>query len=80
MPTQAIPVGMQVTLLANVVYALPPVKCTLYTDTATPTITQSNTLAFTNSTAVTVTAGVASVLGGLFVKCTADTVVVCKRD
>jgi hypothetical protein len=79
MPTQAVPLGMPVTLLANVVYALPGVSCTLYTDGAAPTITQSNTLAFTASTPVTLTAG-ASSLAGLFIKCAADTVVVLKQN
>jgi len=79
MPTQSIMMGMPVTLLANVVYALPPVKCTIFTDAATPTITTSNTLAFTTSIPVTLTAGQASV-PGLFIKCAADTVVVIKKD
>lgn len=79
MPTQLLPVGTPVTMLANVIYALPAVNCVLYTDATTPTITQSNTQAFTANTAVTVTGGAATVGGG-FIKAAADTLVTLKRD
>lgn len=79
MPTQLLPLGTPVTMLANVVYALPAVKATLFTDATTPTITQSNTQAFTANAAVTLTTGSATVGGG-FIKATADTLVVLKRD
>jgi hypothetical protein len=79
MPTELLPLGPSVTMLAGVVYALPAVNCTLYTDATTPTITQSSTLAFTANTAVTLTAGSARLSGG-FLKAAANTVVTLKRD
>lgn len=79
MPTQLLPVGPPTTMLANVVYALPAVKVTLTTDATTPTITQSNTQAFTANVAVTLTGGATTLAGG-FVKATADTLIVLKRD
>jgi len=79
MPTQLLPIGPPVTLLATVAYALPAVNVTLYTDAAAPTITQSNTSAFTLNSAVTLTGGAARVSGG-FIKAAADTLVVLKRD
>jgi len=78
MPTELLPLGPIVTMLAGVAYALPAVQCTLYTDATTPTITQSTTPAFTANTAVTVTAGAATLNGG-FVKAAANTVVRLKR-
>jgi hypothetical protein len=79
MPVQLLPVGTPVTLLANVIYALPVVKTTLFTDGAAPTIQQSNTSAFTANVALTLTAGGATVGGG-FIRATADTPIVLKRD
>lgn len=79
MATEQLPIGPPTTMLAGIVYALPPVRVTLYTDATTPTITQSNTQAFTANTAVTVTAGVATVSGG-FIKAAANALVVLKRD
>lgn len=79
MPVQLLPLGTPVTLLANVVYALPAVKATLFTDATTPTITQSNTSAFTANSAVTLTGGSATVAGG-FIRATADTLITLKRD
>jgi hypothetical protein len=79
MPTQLLPLGTPVTMLAGVAYALPAVKATLFTDAAAPTITQSNTSAFTANSALTLTGGSATV-GGAFIKATADTLVVLKRD
>ena len=78
MPQESVPIGMAVTLLAGVAYALPGVKTTLYTDAAAPTITQSNTQAFTSSNAVTVTAGVATP-SAAFIKAAANTVVFLKK-
>ena len=79
MPTELLPIGPPVTLKANVIYALPAVNVTLYTDAAAPTITQSNTSAFTANTAVTLTGGAARVGGG-FIRATADTLITLKRD
>lgn len=79
MPTELLPVGTPFTMLANVVYALPAVDVTLFTDAAAPTITQSNTFAFTANAAVTLTGGSARLSGG-FIKATANTLVTLKRD
>jgi hypothetical protein len=77
--TELLPIGMPWTMKANQVYAVPAVEVTLFTDAASPTITQSNTLAFTASQPVTLTAGSSAVLGS-FIKATADTLVILKRD
>lgn len=79
MPTELLPLGTPVTMRANVVYALPAVEATIFTDAAAPTITQSGTQTFTANSAVTLTGGQATVGGG-FIKATADTLVVLKRD
>ena len=79
MPTELLPLGTPVTMRANVVYALSAVEATIFTDAAAPTITQSGTVAFSANSAVTLTGGQATVGGG-FIKATADTLVVLKRD
>ena len=79
MPVQSLPIGPPITMLANVIYALPAVRVTLFTDAAAPTIAQSNTSAFTANSAVTLTAGQVSLAGG-FIRATADTLIVLKRD
>lgn len=79
MPTELLPLGTPVTLKANVVYALPAVEATLFTDAAAPTIQVSNTQAFTANVAVTLTGG-SAVVGGGFIRATADTLVTLKRD
>ena len=79
MPTQLLPLGPPTTLLANVVYALPAVKATLFSDSGA-TLTVSNTLAFTASIPLTLTAGVGAVAGGGFIKSSADAVITLKRD
>jgi len=70
MPTLVIPLGPPTTLLQNVVYALPAVQCTLFTDTTTPALQQSNTGAFTANVALTLTNGQVQVVGG-FLRATA---------
>lgn len=79
MPVQLLPVGTPVLMLANVIYALPAVNVTMFTDAAAPTVAQSNTAAFTANSAVTLTGGQANLSGG-FVRATADTLVTLKRD
>lgn len=79
MPTELLPIGMPWTMVANQIYALPAVEVTLFTDAASPTITQSGTSAFTANSAVTLTGGMATVGGG-FIRATANTLVVLKRD
>jgi hypothetical protein len=79
MPTELLSLGMPWLMKAGVAYALPAVKCTLFTDAASPTITASNTLAFTVNSPVTLTGGSATVIGA-FLKATTDTLVTLKRD
>jgi hypothetical protein len=79
MPLELLPIGPPTLMLAGVTYALPAVNITLFTDAAAPTITQSNTSAFTANTAVTLTGGAATLSGG-FVKATANTLVTLKRN
>ena len=79
MPIEVLSIGPVQTMKANVVYALPAVEVVMYTDGATPTMTQSLTQAFTLSTPVTFTSGVAKP-SGAFIKATADTQVILKRD
>jgi hypothetical protein len=78
MPTQLLPLGTPVTMLANVAYALPAVEAMLTSDSAA-TFSQSNTSAFTANQAVTLTAGASLVAGG-FLKSSADALVILKRD
>lgn len=78
MPQEYISPGPPTLLKAGVAYALPAVVVTLFTDAASPTITQSNTAAFTANSAVTLTGGQATLAGG-FIKAAADTVVTLKR-
>jgi hypothetical protein len=78
-PIELLPVGTPVTLVANVIYALPAVNTTLFTDATTPTIQQSNTSAFTANVAVTLTGGQANLAGG-FIRATANTPIILKRD
>jgi len=47
MPTQSLPVGQMVTLLPNVVYALPAVRTTVFTTHAAPLLEVSNDVAYT---------------------------------
>ena len=78
MTTELLPICMPWTMIANRVYAVPAVECVLFTDAAS-TFTQSMTQAFTASQAVTLTAGAATIGGG-FLKASADTLVMLKRD
>lgn len=80
MPTEAISIGPVWTLNQNQIYALPGVACILFTDAATPTFQQSNSLAFTNNVPVTLVGGAATVSGG-WIRCTSGTVsVTLKRQ
>lgn len=69
MPTASLSIGPVQTLVQNVVYALPPVRCLLFTDATTPTIQQSTTVGFTANVALSLTNGQAEVSGG-FIRCT----------
>lgn len=69
MPTELLPIGPIVTLLQNVIYALPASRCLLFTDGAAPTLQQSTTVGFTANVALVLTNGQAEVSGG-FIRCT----------
>ena len=77
MPTEVLPIGTPTLLVANQIYALPAVKCTLFA-AGTPTITQGIDTT-TVATAVTLTANQATVAGG-FLKCTTGIIITLKRD
>lgn len=80
MPIPLLVLGMPIVLTQNIVYALPAVKSTLFTDTATPTLQASNDPAFGTSAAITLVAGQAIVVGG-FIRSTAGNAnVVLSRD
>jgi hypothetical protein len=79
MPLELLSLGPPTLLKANVVYALPAVKATLFSDSAA-TLTVSNTSTFTASAALALTAGVGAVAGGGFVKSSADALITLKRD
>lgn len=70
--------GITTTLKQNVVYALPHRHCKLYTETAGATLVQSNTEAFTASTAVTLVEGSYEVSAG-FIKCTSGDILATLR-
>lgn len=75
---QLLPVGPPTEMIGGVVYALPAVKTTLYTD-AVATFTQSDAEDFALTTAVTLVAGAATV-SAPFIKVAATTTVTLKRD
>jgi len=79
MPIELLPLGPPTTLKANVAYALPAVKATLFSDSAAA-LTVSNTQAFTASAALALTAGVGAVAGGGFIKSSADALITLKID
>jgi hypothetical protein len=82
MPIELLPLGPPTTMQPNVIYALPAVKCTLFTDgSPVPTLQVSNTSVFTNNQALTLVAGVVTVAGGGFIRSTASpALVTLKRD
>ena len=69
MPTNTLSCGPVQSMVQNTIYALPPVKCTLFTDATTPTIQQSLTSTFTANVVLTLTSGQSEVVGG-FIRCT----------
>lgn len=80
MPILSLSPGSPIALIQNQIYALPPVKCTLFTDATTPTIQQSNTSVFTANVVLAFTSGMASVVGGFLRATTAGVIVTLKRD
>jgi len=80
MPTNTLATGQIHSLVQNTVYALPPVRCMLFTDATTPTLQQSLTAAFTANVAVTLTAGQSECNGGFIRLTTAGPInVILKR-
>ena len=81
MPTQLLPIGQMVTLLPNVVYALPATKTTLFTTHGAPLLEVSNDFAYTfPGITLTFTNGQALV-SGTFVRTTVSGVQInLKRD
>lgn len=57
MPTFTLSAGPFTQMAQNIVYALPPGKCKLYTNSAGAVLQQSNDFAFASSTAVTLVEG-----------------------
>jgi len=80
MPTEVIPIGQIVAMTQNTAYALPAVQVSAYTDATTPTAVQSNTVAFTATTTVTFTAGVANLNGGFLKATSAGVNIILRRQ
>ena len=80
MATELLPLGVPTALVQNQIYALPAVKCTLFTDATTPTIQQSNTVAFTANVVLTLVGGMATCVGGWLRTTSASVTAVLKRD
>lgn len=73
MATELLQIGVVTTLVQNTIYALPAVQTRLFCETTTAVIQQSNLVAFTTSSAVTLSDGMAN-LAGAFVRCTSGNV------
>lgn len=74
---ESIPLGVVMTLVATIVYALPTKRCKLYTNTAAVVFIQSNDEAFASSTAVTLVEG-AYETDAAFIQCDIDALVIVK--
>jgi len=72
MPT-LLSLGYEQTLTQNVIFALPGVRCLLFTDAVAPTIQQSTDFGFAASITVALTNGQAELAGG-FIRCTSATI------
>jgi len=64
MPTTTLSPGPQWTISQNVVYALPPSRCLVFTDATTPAIEVADSSSFATKIALTFTNGQAEVAGG----------------
>jgi hypothetical protein len=72
-------VGIPDAMIQNTVYALPSYRVLLHTDGSGVTLVQSETAAFTASSAITLTNAQAELAGG-FLKCTSGNInVLLKR-
>ena len=68
--------GRPIAILQNVVYALPVRRCSLYSSDAAAVFVQSNDPLMAVTTAVTLTEGGYTNVGGGFIKCTSGNVTV----
>lgn len=71
MPTNVVPIGRQLTMVQNTVYALPARECIVFTE-GSDTLTVSTDVAFTANKALTLTNGQAETAAG-FIRCTTGT-------
>jgi hypothetical protein len=76
MPTTLLSAGVPTAIIQNQIYALPPVRCLLYCDTAAATFEQSNTVTMTLATALTPDANEQIEVAGGFLRCTSGNVIV----
>lgn len=74
MPTELFSPGRPISILQNVVYALPVSRCLLFCDVAAATFEQSTTSAFTLAVALTPDANEQIEVAGGFIRCTSGTV------
>lgn len=80
MPTTTIPIGPPFAMAQNIIYALPAVKCTLFT-TGTPTIQQSDAVGFSANKVITLDANNQAIVAGGWIRCTTGAItVLLKRD
>jgi hypothetical protein len=70
--TEALQLGYPIPITQNVIYALPPRRCLMFSQDNGPTFFQSNEVGFTTSVAVTLSSGQCELAGG-FLKCTSAT-------
>jgi hypothetical protein len=68
--------GRPISILQNVVYALPTRRASLYTSDAAPTLVQSNDPLMVATTAVTLVEGQYTNVGGEFIKCTSGNITI----
>ena len=73
MATELLQIGVVTLLTQNVIYALPYKRTRIFCETTTAVIQQSNLVAFTTTSAVTLTDGMAD-LAGAFIRCTSGNV------
>jgi len=81
MPIEALSIGMPWVLVANRIYALPPVKLTIFTTHGTPAFEVSNHSDFAQPGMTPVlTNGLATVAGGFIRTAASDVTVKLVRD
>lgn len=81
MPTDTLSAGQIHSLVQNQVYALPPVKVTMFVQTTASTFEQSNTVSFAAPVTVVIPgSGQVELAGGFLRLTSAATIVTIKRD